>query len=122
MTEYNFTLPWAPSINGYWRAFRNRQIISKKGRDYRKEVILLMKENGLYGKQITGDVVLSITLNPPTLRRYDVDNFNKSVFDSLTHAKFWNDDDQVISLSVKKGVKVKGGNVQVRVRLCEQNW
>jgi crossover junction endodeoxyribonuclease RusA len=56
-------------------------------------------------------------LNPPTLRKYDVDNFNKALFDALSHGQFWLDDEQVDKLIVTKGVKIKGGNIQVKVSL-----
>ena len=56
-----------------------------------------------------------MVLNPPTLRKYDVDNFNKALFDGLTHAGFWVDDEQIQRLSISKGVKTVGGNVVVSV-------
>ncbi len=40
------TLPWPPSVNTYWRMFKNRMIISKEGREYRvavQEQILLQQ-------------------------------------------------------------------------------
>ena len=118
MSDYNFTMPWAPSINGYWRTFRNRQIISKRGRQYRLDVIERCRELGLLKELLDCNLEVSITLNPPTLRRYDVDNFNKALFDGLTHAEFWVDDEQVQKLTVQKGEKVKGGNVIVSVNLA----
>ena len=113
--RYQFTMPWPPSINGYWRAFRNRQIISKRGRDYRVNAIERLKELGLYQELLSGELSVSIVLNPPTLRRYDVDNFNKALFDSLSHGGFWLDDEQVISLHIKKGEKIKGGNIELKI-------
>ena len=70
-------------------------------------------------EQIKHKVSVTLVLNPPSLRSYDVDNFNKGLFDSLTAAKFWNDDEQVQKLTVSKGEKVKGGNVQVKVEVIE---
>lgn len=119
MSNYNLKLPWPPSVNGYWKPFRNRIIISKRGRDYRDSIDSLMSSLGLDGEQISNNLSLSITLNPPTLRRYDIDNFNKSVFDALTHCGFWVDDEQVVSLSIKKGSKVKGGNVEISITLID---
>ena len=116
MSDYNFTLPWPPSVNGYWKPLKNRIIISIRGRDYRKAVIDEMKNNGLFDEMLTGDLSVSITLNPPTLRRYDVDNFNKAVFDALTHSNFWHDDEQVTRLTVEKGCKIKDGNVELSVK------
>lgn len=119
MSDYNFIMPWPPSINGYWRTFRNRQIISKKGREYRLSVLRICKIIGIEDELIDGKLEVSITLNPPTLRRYDVDNFNKALFDGLTHAGFWIDDQQVQKLTISKGEKIKGGNVIVNVSVID---
>ncbi len=111
--SYEFTMPWPPSVNGYWRTFRNRQIISKRGREYRKAAIEHLESLGLKGENVSGDLHVSLVLNPPTLRKYDVDNFNKALFDALSHGEFWLDDEQITSLNIKKGVKTKGGNIKI---------
>ena len=113
MASIEIVMPWPPSINGYWRTFRNRQIISKRGRDYRKKAIQHIKDLGLLDKRVSGPVHVSMVLNPPTLRKYDVDNFNKALFDALSHAGFWLDDEQVNLLQIVKGKKVKDGNVEM---------
>lgn len=115
MSDYKFKLPYPPSVNGYWRSFRGRQIISKRGRDYVKLVGEVMKSLKLSGELIDGNIELSMTINPPTLRKYDVDNFTKGVFDALTKCEFWVDDEQVQKLTVKKGVKTPGGNAEISI-------
>lgn len=117
MSDYEFELPYPPSVNGMWKPFRNRIILTKRGRDYRSQAIEKMKGLDLYGESIDSNVSMSVTLNPPTLRRYDVDNYSKAILDSLTHAKFWIDDEQVQSLCVTKGEKVVGGNVQIKINI-----
>ena len=113
--SYEFTMPWPPSVGGCWRVFRNRLILSKRGRDYRKIAIERLKELGLHKELIKGELSVSLVLNPPTLRRYDIDNFNKALFDALSHGEFWLDDEQVVRLHIKKGVKTKGGNIEMIV-------
>tara|TARA_R110000787_G_scaffold58778_1_gene133582 strand:- start:326 stop:685 length:360 start_codon:yes stop_codon:yes gene_type:complete len=113
--SYKFEMPWPPSVNGYWRTFRNRQIISKRGREYRVNAIERLVELGLNNENVSGDLHVSLVLNPPTLRKYDVDNFNKALFDAMSHGNFWLDDEQIVSLNIKKGVKVKGGNIDITV-------
>lgn len=113
--SYEFEMPWPPSVGSCWRAYNNRFILSKRGRDYRKDAIAKLKELGLFDEGISSTVSVSLVLNPPTLRRYDIDNFNKALFDALSHGNFWLDDEQVTSLTIKKGVKTKGGNVMVTV-------
>ena len=117
MSDYEFTMPWPPSVGSCWRAVRNRFILSKRGREYRVEAIERLKELGLQGELIGSKVSVSLVLNPPTLRRYDVDNFNKALFDAMSHAEFWVDDEQVHKLVITKGEKIKGGNVIVKVDL-----
>lgn len=115
MSDYEFELPWPPSINSYWATFRGRRLISKKGREYKKVVLDKLTELGLRGENVTEKLSFHMTLNPPTLRKYDVDNFTKCVFDSLSNAEFWEDDEQVHKLTVVKGEKTPPGNVIVKV-------
>jgi len=117
MSDYKFEMPWPPSVGSCWRAVRNRFILSKRGREYRIEAIECLKELGLQGELIDSKVSVTLVLNPPTLRKYDVDNFNKALFDAMSHAEFWVDDEQVQKLTVTKGEKVKGGRVDVTVTI-----
>ena len=114
--DYNFELPWPPSVNGMWRNFRGRQIISKRGRNYRKESLRILDELGLSGEKLDGRLSVSITLHPPTLRKYDIDNWCKAPLDALTHAEFWLDDEQVDRLSISKAEKIKQGKIIFNVR------
>lgn len=111
-------VPFPPSINGYWRSFvqgkRVRQIISKRGREYRKrgcEICLL--QSACVG--LSGRLSVRITLRPPTKRKYDIDNYIKAIFDMLTHAGVWEDDEQVDSLLVVRGEVIKGGSAIVEI-------
>ena len=115
--SYEFEMSWPPSVNGYWRTFRNRQIISKRGREYRKNSLLLLNSIGLSNEELSSRLSVSVILNPPTLRKYDIDNFTKAAFDALSVAKFWIDDEQVDRLTVTKGVKTKDGNIQIKVEV-----
>ena len=115
-----FKMPWPPSINGYWRTFQNRQIISKRGRDYRANAISHLIDIKLYNKKLSKSLSVELVLNPPTLRRYDIDNFNKALFDALSHGLFWLDDEQVIELKIVKGVKTKDGNIELKIKELNQ--
>ena len=114
---YEFEMPWPPSVGSCWRAYNNRFILSKRGRQYRVDAIAKLKELGLASENISDRLSVSLVLNPPTLRKYDVDNFNKALFDALSHGEFWLDDEQVDRLTVTKGVKTKGGNIQIKVEM-----
>jgi len=117
MPDYNFTLPFPPSVGGMWRAYQSRFILSKRGRQYRKDAISAIEELGLSGLGISDRLSVTITLNPPTLARRDVDNYPKAILDSLSHAGFWLDDEQIDRLLIMRGEKVKGGNVEISINI-----
>lgn len=94
------TLPFPPSVNGYWRSFRGRQILSKRAREYREEAV---KAADFYGCTIAPlplQLRVWLLLSPPDRRVRDIDNYSKGVLDALTHAKVWADDKQVRSLRI----------------------
>lgn len=113
--DYEFELPFPPSVNAWKTPFRNRMILTKRGREYREVVDRELKRLGLHGEGLGGILSVIVTLNPPSLRRYDVDNFTKSLFDALTTSGFWLDDSQVHRLLIEKGEKVVGGKVVVKI-------
>ena len=106
-------LPWAPSSNGYWRAYQGRQILSKKAREYRKDVgkhFMIAKI-----RRMLGPLKVKLWLQPPDKRRRDVDNYSKSTLDALTHAGAWDDDSQIMHLSIAMCEPVKWGQITVEV-------
>ena len=119
MKTYNFSMPWPPSVNAWKTPFKGRMILSKRGRDYRKAVIAELVSGHIEGEMIDSRLSVQLVLNPPTLRKYDIDNFCKSLFDGLTTGGFWVDDELIDKLTVRKGEKVKGGRVDVMVSCYE---
>ena len=99
-------LPHPPTLNTYYRNITDtrghpRTLLSKKARDYRKEVNARVWEAGRpkHGKNRL-HVVISI--HPPDRRRRDIDNLTKSVLDSLEHANVFDDDSQVDELTIRR--------------------
>ena len=92
-------LPWPPSVNTYYRAFRGRNILSKRGREYRVDALAAI---GPVDTPLAGRLEVSLGLYPPDARRRDVDNYSKGVLDALTHAGVWVDDEQIDKLGVLK--------------------
>jgi len=89
--------------------------MSKKGREYRLAV-----EDKMYDydyKTLCGKVRVEITLYPPDKRKRDLDNYLKGVLDALTHVGIWEDDSQIDELTIKRGIIVKGGYVDVSIRM-----
>lgn len=103
-----YILPFPPSVNAMWRAVVRGKIavniLSEKGRKYRESAIEAI---GRVDKPMSGRLQVSLDLHPPTMRRYDADNFVKAVFDAMTHAKVWLDDEQVDQFGVLKCPKDK---------------
>lgn len=119
MIDYEFILPWPPTVNHWHQPVKMgkgvRVIKSKNARAYESLVIEVMTALKLDSEALDGKLSVSLTLNPPTLARYDIDNRTKGVFDGLSAAGFWLDDEQVTKLTIEKGEKQKGGNVLVKV-------
>ena len=120
MTDYAFTLPWPPTVNHWHQPVKMgrgvRIVKSKKARDYEALVIEVMTGLKLDSEALDCKLSVSLTLNPPTLARYDIDNRTKGIFDGLSAAGFWLDDEQVTKLTIEKGEKQKGGNVLIKVK------
>lgn len=121
---FKASIPWPPSVNGYWRAFSQggkvRNILSARGREYRAQVMAaaLLAGCRMAGKPKFPEwvrVACEIDLYPPDLRRRDLDNHVKAVLDGLTKANLWADDSQVDVLVVRRGPVIKGGLAMVQV-------
>ena len=119
MPDYEFALPWPPTVNHYHQPVRQgrgvRIIKGAKARAYQADAVAAITAAGLDAEGIDGPVRITITLNPPTLARYDVDGRPKGILDAITASGFWLDDSQVHSMTVEKGEKVKGGSAVVKV-------
>jgi len=113
-----FVLPYPPSVNHYWRNYRGRMVISKKGREYRKQVCAMLTPadgNGIRKPPAGGRIALAMDAFPPDRRRRDLDNANKAVWDSLEHAGVYENDGQIdLALSVRQS-PLPGGQVVIRI-------
>jgi crossover junction endodeoxyribonuclease RusA len=119
MADYEFTLPQPPSINGYRAVARGRLITSKRGREYFIEVADIMKELNLDDEMIEQKVLISLVIHPRTLAKFDVSNYLKAYEDALVKCCFLEDDHWIEYGSIRKGEKVKGGLLKVKVDLID---
>lgn len=92
-------LPWPPSVNRYWRTFRGRMLISADGRSYRQEAVIAAMPGQRFG---AAKVRVSIDAWLPDNRRRDVDNLLKAPLDALCHAGIYDDDSQIVELSIRR--------------------
>ena len=112
---YKFTLPFPPSNNTYYRHVDSKVLLSDKGRKYKKLVSDELNKLGLTGLLLEDPLIVRLELFRPDKRKYDVDNFFKCVFDSLTNAKLWTDDEIVVECQARK-MPIDGiGRVEVIV-------
>ncbi|QHM95297.1 MULTISPECIES: RusA family crossover junction endodeoxyribonuclease [Kosakonia] len=114
-------LPFPPSVNSYWRApnkgpLKGRHLISEAGRKFRSEACAaIIDQLRRLPKPSTELAAVEILLYPPDCRNRDIDNYNKALLDSLTHAGVWEDDRQVKRMLVEWGPVVKGGRVEISI-------
>lgn len=116
-----FTLPYPPTINTYWRAVKTkygiRFYISKKGKEFRKESFYFLpklsnpKNNYLH---------LDLEIYPPDNRVRDIDNVLKPTLDCLMSANLIEDDYLIASLSVNKNQKEKPGYIACKLKDIEK--
>jgi len=113
--QFDYILPWPPSVNRYWRAVNGRAILSSEGRAYRNRVILEIRAKGTMPR-LTGKVRVDIEACPPDNRRRDLDNILKGSLDGLAYAGVYMDDSQIDYLRVKRGAVIANGALFVKVR------
>lgn len=95
------TLPFPPSMNTYWRApnrrpLAGRHLISAAGRKYQSDACAaIIEQLRRLPKPSAEAAAVEIILYPPDARSRDIDNYNKALFDALTHAGVWEEDSQV---------------------------
>ncbi|WLS77238.1 RusA family crossover junction endodeoxyribonuclease [Erwinia pyri] len=111
------TLPFPPSVNGYWRATGKGMLISARGRTYRVNAIgAVMEQLKRRPQPITHEIDIHVILYPPTRAKRDLDNFQKVLFDSMTHAGVWADDSQIKRMTVEWGDLLPNGKAVVIIK------
>lgn len=87
----------ACSVNKYYRSCYGRVLISKEGRDFQKELELLLPSY----EKVYGKIKLTVLLYFRDNRKRDLDNYNKVLIDCLKN-KLFEDDDQIYQLYMEK--------------------
>ena len=83
----------ACSVNKYYRSWKGRVLISKDGKEFKKELDLHLTNY----EKILGKIKLNIVLHFKDKRKRDVDNYAKVLIDCLKN-KLFEDDDQIYQL------------------------
>jgi crossover junction endodeoxyribonuclease RusA len=112
-----FTLPWPPSVNTYWRNFDGRMIISARGREYREIVGDQMTLQKMV-KRFANPLRVEIEAFRPDKRRRDLDNLLKATLDGLAHAGVYEDDSQIVDLRIYWAKNI-GGMLKIKIEEIE---
>ena len=107
-------LPWPPSVNSYWRSYRGRNILSKRGRLYKEAAGRAVLAAGA-NRHLSGRLRVKLVAYPPDNRRRDLDNLAKGVLDSMQGAGVYLDDSQVDELIITRAEVERGGVVVATV-------
>lgn len=90
---WTFSLPFPPSVNRYYRHVGSRTLLSREGRSYRQRVCAHLRDWDR--PPLVFPLAAELHLYPPDARLRDIDNFHKSVWDSLQHAGVYRNDCQI---------------------------
>jgi len=107
-------LPLPPSVNSYRTIFRNRMGISKAGKEFKLQVQDYVIANCV-PKLGQKRLEMQVTLYPRDRRKQDIDNRIKALWDALTDAGVFDDDEQIDVLIVQRGEIRKGGGCLVMI-------
>lgn len=111
----DMTMPFPPSVNTYWRTFRGRMLISKRGRDYCASVVA---QSIVAGRPTVGTDAVTVYIRAymPDAKRRDVDNLLKCPLDALAHAGVYLDDSQIRKLTIENcGIDRAHPRLEVKV-------
>lgn len=111
MESISLILPWPPSVNHYWRKYKNKIVISKAGRDYSREVADRIRAALGDHETLRERLSLEIVAHCPDRHARDLDNLVKAIQDSMTKAGLIGDDSQIDRLLVVRGKIEKPGRV-----------
>lgn len=110
-------LPYPPTVNTYYSVVGGRKVLSKRGREYRKEVAWLLS-----GEQQSFEdrrLALHITVHARSKRRADLDNLLKSLLDAMQYAGLYDDDSQIDDLHIVRGPNKVPASVRVNISVLE---
>jgi len=104
MASIAFTLPWPPSVNHAWRPTASGgKILSEEYLTYKKRVgegVLVQRVKRYWTKD---RLAMSMKLNPPNHRDYDIDNRAKCCIDAIAAAGVIEDDKYIDMLLIVRG-------------------
>lgn len=90
-----------PTMNTYYRNYRGQMLLSKTGREYKQSIARSLST--ISGRAF-GDsrVQIEVRIHSKNMRKFDLDNRTKALFDSLQYARIIDDDEQIDFYSVRR--------------------
>ena len=113
------SLPLPPSVNSYRTIFRGRMGISKAGRAFKEQVSDYVAEYRT-PKLGAARLEMKVVLFPRDKRKQDIDNRIKALWDALTDAGVFDDDEQIDVLHIERGEIKKGGGCLVYIEILDK--
>lgn len=110
---------WPPTVNTIWRNVGGTSKLSARAREFYSDMNHLVLDARAHWADLPrtplcGYLSVQIRLYPPDKRPRDADNHVKAVWDAMTHAGIWHDDEQVKHYSVDMSpVTEKGGAFEI---------
>ena len=105
----------ACSVNKYYRSCYGRVLISKEGRDFQKELELLLPSY----EKVYGKIKLTVLLYFRDNRKRDLDNYNKVLIDCLKN-KLFEDDDMIYKLVMEKNIGYGENKKYIDIKKIEE--
>jgi Holliday junction resolvase RusA-like endonuclease len=122
MNILKITVPTTPiSVNCMYRIYKNRLIVSKRGREYKKQMKQHVDEalsNIIDFEPIAGKVKIKIDLHFKDGRKRDLDNHIKSLIDCLKNVLF-GDDDMIYEMIVTKQIRCAVDKTEIEITRLE---
>ncbi len=115
---FQIDLPFPPSVNKMYRYSRSHVSLTKRAKQFRSDVCLLVldKCNRIDAPlPIVGEVEVEIIAKFPIDRSGDIDNLLKATLDALQAAKVFCNDSQVGRLLITRGNQEHVGRLIVSI-------
>lgn len=113
---YELWFDFPNSTNTHWRKGKHTTYISKKGLEYTETIKRQLKDQLGDYDTIDYRITVSLLFFPKDKRTRDIDNYFKSLFDSLTKAKFI-EDDKLIRRIIDCEMLDKQEDIKNKIRL-----
>ena len=104
-------LPWPPSVNSYYRTYKNRTILSAAGRKYKKQAAAAIAAKVKNPPEYKERLSVQLYLSPPDNRKRDIDNYAKATIDALQASRIFLNDSQIDHLEIFRTENAKPPHV-----------